>query len=170
MVIYEMPKYSFPSEGIFSIVMLAGAVMWVFLFALDYIEKRKFRYIILSVGMLLFFLLIAYLSIDTIKIGGNSKNSYAQKYYSGDYETVKGEIQELQWENVNGVIRKEFYVDGVYLEQAVSALNWNEMFHKDKTIYEDGQNVEICYVDKGEYAAYEGEKMIVKITLLEEEE
>lgn len=170
MVIYEIPKFPFPKDVLIAVIMLAGSAIGGFLFASDYIEKRKLRYIVPSIVMLLLFLLFCYFFIESIKYGGSTEYIYAKKYYAGNFESVNGEIEELQWENVNGIIRKEFYVERVYLEQAVSALNWNEMFHKDKTIYEDGQNVEICYADKGEYAAYEGEKKIVKITLLEEEE
>ncbi len=43
------------------------------------------------------------------------------------------------------------------------ALNFNEMFHKDKTIYKNGQNVEICYVTDVD----ESEKVIVKISLVD---
>lgn len=39
------------------------------------------------------------------------------------------------------------------------------MFQKEKTIYKNGQNVEICYV--ADVAEDESEKVIVKISLVD---
>ena len=118
--------------------------------------------------MLFVFLIMAVLFVTSISYGGSDEYEYAKKYHDGDYQSVKGKVTGLQTENINGNIWKKFYIKGEFFEQKCFVLNWNEMFHKDKTIYTNGQIVEICYVeDEDEY--YESGKVIVMITLLESE-
>lgn len=86
---------------------------------------------------------------------------------------VKGEIRDFQSENVNGNIRKSFYVEDIYFQQERMALNWNEMFHKEKTIHRDGQKVEIYYVEKDDWEPDEPDEsgyVIVRICLLDDDD
>lgn len=166
MVVYEIAKFPFPTDGIIMFCIVVGIALFVFDYGTTFYQTKKWRYLFLSVGFFLLLVISFCFFVNEVRGGGSDEYEYAKKYYDGDYQIVSGKVEKYHVENVNGVIRKNFYVDNVYLEQNYSALNWNEMFHKEKTICKNGQNVEICYViDKDDY---ETGKVIVKITLLDD--
>lgn len=172
MVVYEMARFPFPLEGVVQFFMVAACIFYVFDYADKYYKVRKLKYLFACVGMSIVSVVLVLLFLFTVKIGGSESYQDAKKYYDGNYHIVRGEIRDFQSENVNGNIWKSFYVEDVYFQQKCMAINWNEMFHKEKTIHRDGQEVEIYYVEKDDWEPDEPDEsgyVIVRISLLDDD-
>lgn len=173
MVVYEMARFPFPTVGIITFFMMMGGLAVTYNYGEKYYITKKWKYLFVSMGVSIISLVLIWVFIIAVMGGGSDDYSYAKKYYDGNYHAVKGEIRDFQSENVNGNIWKSFYVEDVYFQQKCMAINWNEMFHKEKTIHKEGQKVEIYYVDKDDWEPDEPDEssyVIVRICLLDDDD
>ncbi len=106
MVIYEISKFPFPMDSIVSFAVTLVILLFVILYVIKYLEKKEIKYILICLCLLCVFVLAGSMFLISLRYGGSDEYEYSQKYYSGDYKTVEGKVEEFQSENINGNIWK----------------------------------------------------------------